>query len=148
MILKSYPDLILGDPKSDVYLFTVAARNDEGAPEPQLSIEQIEAARNAAAAVLKLLGVEVETTSSVFPIDVAPNEEPCARLIIRATLEDNEVETSVESVEETLETTVEESAPTIPGADETPESDGDEIELVEEPTDDETASEGDEAAGA
>lgn len=72
------------NPGAPVYVFTFQARNDVDAPTSQLTIEQIEAARNAAAAVLGLVGATVDATSSVLQID-APSED--ARLVLTPTVQ-------------------------------------------------------------
>ena len=66
-----------------VYVFTFQARNDGDAPSPQLTLEQIEAARNAAAAVLGLVGATVDATSFVLQIDATSED---ARLVLTPTV--------------------------------------------------------------
>lgn len=72
------------NPGAPVYVFTFQARNDGDAPSPQLTLEQIEAARNAAAAVLGLVGATVDATSSVLQIDATSED---ARLVLTPTVE-------------------------------------------------------------
>lgn len=67
------------NPGASVYVFTFQARNDGDAPSSQLTLEQIEAARNAAAAVLGLVGATVDATSSVLQIDATSED---ARLVL------------------------------------------------------------------
>ena len=83
------------NPGAPVYVFTLQARNDGDAPSSQLTLEQIEAARNAAAAVLGLVGATVDATSSVLQID-APTED--ARLVLTPT-----VKTLAEIAQETAD---------------------------------------------
>ncbi len=82
-----------------IYIFTIQARPSEydetetelgeralepGADDRPLALEKIEAARNAAVAALDLVGVEIDSTSSVLTID-APSET--ARLVLTPTVE-------------------------------------------------------------
>lgn len=55
-------------PNSSVYVFTIQARNTEGAVTPELTIGQIEAARNAASATLETTGAIINSTASVVSI--------------------------------------------------------------------------------
>ena len=55
-------------PNSSVYVFTIQARNTEGAITPELTVGQIEAARNAAAATLETTGAIINSTASVVSI--------------------------------------------------------------------------------
>lgn len=52
------------NPGAPVYVFTFQAQNDGDAPTPTLTLEQIEAARNAAAAVLGLVDAMEEPTET------------------------------------------------------------------------------------
>lgn len=83
------------NPGAQVYVFTFQARNDGDAPSPTLALEQIEAARNAAAAVLGLVGATVDATSSVLQIDATSED---ARLVLTPT-----VKTLAEIAQETAD---------------------------------------------
>ena len=64
-----YPDITISViPNSSVYVFTIQARNTEGAITPELTIGQIEAARNAASATLETTGAIINSTASVVSI--------------------------------------------------------------------------------
>lgn len=66
---KAYPDITISViPNSSVYVFTIQARNTEGAITPELTIGQIEAARNAASATLETTGAIINSTASVVNI--------------------------------------------------------------------------------
>lgn len=65
----TYPDITISViPNSSVYVFTIQARNTEGAITPELTIGQIEAARNAASATLETTGAIINSTASVVSI--------------------------------------------------------------------------------
>ena len=65
----TYPDITISViPNSSVYVFTIQARNTEGAVTPELTIGQIEAARNAASATLETTGAIINSTASVVSI--------------------------------------------------------------------------------
>lgn len=64
-----YPDITISViPNSSVYVFTIQARNTEDAVSPELTIGQIEAARNAASATLETTGAIINSTASVVSI--------------------------------------------------------------------------------
>ena len=64
-----YPDITISViPNSSVYVFTIQARNTEDAIAPELTIGQVEAARNAAAATLETTGAIINSTASVVSI--------------------------------------------------------------------------------
>lgn len=64
-----YPEITISVvPNSSVYVFTIQARNTEDAIAPELTIGQIEAARNAAAATLETTGAIINSTASVVSI--------------------------------------------------------------------------------
>ena len=64
-----YPGITISViPNSSVYVFTIQARNTEGAITPELTIGQIEAARNAASATLETTGAIINSTASVVSI--------------------------------------------------------------------------------
>ena len=84
---------------SPVYVFTLQARptdggdvaadgsscrSEQGSGVLTLALEQIEAARNAAVAALNLVGVEIDSTSSVLTID-APSES--SRIVLTADIQ-------------------------------------------------------------
>lgn len=56
-----------------VYVFTFQARNDGEDVAPELTQAQIEAARNAAASVLELVGATVDSTGSILTVE-SPSE--------------------------------------------------------------------------
>ena len=65
----TYPDITISViPNSSVYVFTIQARNTEDAITPELTVGQVEAARNAAAATLETTGAIINSTSSVVNI--------------------------------------------------------------------------------
>ena len=65
----TYPDITISFiPNSSVYIFTIQARNTEDAITPELTVGQIEAARNAAAATLETTGAIINSTTSVVSI--------------------------------------------------------------------------------
>ena len=65
----TYPDITISViPNSSVYVFTIQARNTEDAITPELTIGQIEAARNAASATLETTGAIINSTASVVNI--------------------------------------------------------------------------------
>ena len=65
----TYPDITISViPNSSVYIFTIQARNTEDAITPELTVGQIEAARNAAAATLETTGAIINSTTSVVSI--------------------------------------------------------------------------------
>lgn len=65
----TYPDITISViPNSSVYVFTIQARNTEGAIIPELTIGQIEAARNAASATLETTGAIINSTASIVSI--------------------------------------------------------------------------------
>lgn len=65
----TYPDITISViPNSSVYVFTIQARNTEDAIAPELTVGQIEAARNAAAATLETTGAIINSTTSVVSI--------------------------------------------------------------------------------
>lgn len=65
----TYPDITISVvPNSSVYVFTIQARNTEGAVTPELTVGQIEAARNAASATLETTGAIINSTASVVSI--------------------------------------------------------------------------------
>ena len=65
----TYPDITISViPNSSVYVFTIQARNTEDAITPELTVGQIEAARNAAAATLETTGAIINSTTSVVSI--------------------------------------------------------------------------------
>ena len=67
-----YPDITISVvPNSSVYVFTIQARNTEGAITPELTIGQIEAARNAASATLETTGAIINSTASVVSIQAS-----------------------------------------------------------------------------
>lgn len=67
-----YPEITISViPNSSVYVFTIQARNTEGAVTPELTIGQIEAARNAASATLETTGAIINSTASVVSIPVS-----------------------------------------------------------------------------
>lgn len=64
-----YPDITISViPNSSVYVFTIQARNTEDAITPELTVGQIEAARNAASATLETTGAIINSTASVVSI--------------------------------------------------------------------------------
>lgn len=64
-----YPEITISVvPNSSVYVFTIQARNTEDAITPELTIGQIEAARNAASATLETTGAIINSTASVVSI--------------------------------------------------------------------------------
>ena len=64
-----YPDITISViPNSSVYVFTIQARNTEDAIAPELTIGQIEAARNAASATLETTGAIIQSTASVVSV--------------------------------------------------------------------------------
>ena len=67
------------------YVFTLQARAaDDDTVGQELTLAQVETARNAAVAVLNAIGIEVDSTSSVVGID-AP--EVASRLVLTPTVE-------------------------------------------------------------
>ena len=65
----TYPDITISViPNSSVYVFTIQARNTEDAITPELTIGQIEAARNAAAATLETTGAIIDSTASIVNV--------------------------------------------------------------------------------
>ena len=65
----TYPDITISViPNSSVYVFTIQARNTEDAITPELTIGQIEAARNAASATLETTGAIIQSTASVVSV--------------------------------------------------------------------------------
>ena len=65
----TYPDITISViPNSSVYVFTIQARNTEDSITPELTIGQIEAARNAASATLETTGAIINSTASVVNI--------------------------------------------------------------------------------
>ena len=69
MSSKQYPDVTLSIiPNSTVYVFSIQARNPEGAASAELTIGQIEAARNAAAATLETTGAIIDSTASIVNV--------------------------------------------------------------------------------
>lgn len=69
MSLKQYPDVTLSIiPNSTVYVFSIQARNPEGAASAELTIGQVEAARNAAAATLETTGAIIDSTASIVNV--------------------------------------------------------------------------------
>ena len=66
---KTYPEITISVvPNSSVYVFTIQARNTEDAIAPELTIGQVEAARNAAAATLETTGAIINSTASIVSI--------------------------------------------------------------------------------
>lgn len=64
-----YPDITISViPNSSVYVFTIQARNTEDAIAPELTVGQVEAARNAAAATLETTGAIINSTSSIVSV--------------------------------------------------------------------------------
>lgn len=67
----TYPDITISViPNSSVYVFTIQARNTEDAITPELTVGQIEAARNAASATLETTGAIILSTASVVSVPV------------------------------------------------------------------------------
>ena len=65
----TYPDITISViPNSSVYVFTIQARNTEDSITPELTIGQIEAARNAASATLETTGAIILSTASVVSV--------------------------------------------------------------------------------
>ena len=66
---NTLPDITISViPNSSVYVFTIQARNTEDAITPELTVGQVEAARNAAAATLETTGAIINSTASVVSI--------------------------------------------------------------------------------
>lgn len=64
-----YPDITISViPNSSVYVFTIQARNTEDAIAPELTVGQVEAARNAAAATLETTGAIILSTASIVSV--------------------------------------------------------------------------------
>ena len=69
MYTKNYPEIVVSvAPNSNAYVITMQARNPEDAASVELTIGQIEAARNAAAATLETTGALVDSTASILSI--------------------------------------------------------------------------------
>lgn len=69
MYSKDYPEIVVGIlPNSKTYVFTIQARNPEEAASVELTLSQIEAARNAAAATLETTGAVVDSTTSILSV--------------------------------------------------------------------------------
>lgn len=69
---KQYPEVTLSIiPNSTVYVFSIQARNPEGAASAELTIGQIEAARNAAAATLETTGAIIDSTASIVNVSAS-----------------------------------------------------------------------------
>ncbi|MBR0226134.1 MAG: hypothetical protein IJL92_08770 [Thermoguttaceae bacterium] len=70
MSVKTYPEIVTAiAPDANVYLFAIQARNGADAAAPALTLGQIEAARNAAAAVLETTGAAIASTCSIIEVD-------------------------------------------------------------------------------
>ena len=68
----TYPDITISViPNSSVYVFTIQARNTEDAVTPELTVGQVEAARNAAAATLETTGAIIISTASIVSVPVS-----------------------------------------------------------------------------
>lgn len=85
---KQYPDITLSIiPNSTVYVFSIQARNPEDAASVELTIGQIEAARNAAAATLETTGAIIDSTASIVSVPASPAK---ATLALTPTVESTE----------------------------------------------------------
>lgn len=88
MSSKQYPDVTLSIiPNSTVYVFSIQARNPEGAASAELTIGQIEAARNAAAATLETTGAIIDSTASIVNV---PASDAKSTLTLTPTVETSE----------------------------------------------------------
>lgn len=87
---KQYPEVTLSIiPNSTVYVFSIQARNPEGAASAELTIGQIEAARNAAAATLETTGAIIDSTASIVNV---PASDAKSTLTLTPTVETSEGE--------------------------------------------------------
>lgn len=85
MSSKQYPDVTLSIiPNATVYVFSIQARNPEGAASAELTIGQIEAARNAAAATLETTGAIIDSTASIVNV---PASDAKSTLTLTPTVE-------------------------------------------------------------
>ena len=85
---KQYPEVTLSIiPNSTVYVFSIQARNPEGAASAELTIGQIEAARNAAAATLETTGAIIDSTASIVNL---PASDAKSTLTLTPTVETHE----------------------------------------------------------
>lgn len=85
---KQYPEVTLSIiPNSTVYVFSIQARNPEGAASAELTIGQIEAARNAAAATLETTGAIIDSTASIVNV---PASDAKSTLTLTPTVETSE----------------------------------------------------------
>lgn len=99
MSSKQYPDVTLSIiPNSTVYVFSIQARNPEGAASAELTIGQIEAARNAAAATLETTGAIIDSTASIVNV---PASDAKSTLTLTPTVETSNAEEPVATTEET-----------------------------------------------
>lgn len=90
MSSKQYPDVTLSIiPNSTVYVFSIQARNPEGAASAELTIGQIEAARNAAAATLETTGAIIDSTASIVNV---PASDAKSTLTLTPTVETPEAD--------------------------------------------------------
>ena len=103
MSAKQYPDITISIiPNSTVYVFSIQARNPEGSASEALTIGQIEAARNAAAATLETIGAIIDSTASIVNV---PASVAKAVLTLTPTVEstetvrDDQTDQTVEGVE-------------------------------------------------
>lgn len=82
---KQYPEVTLSIiPNSTVYVFSIQARNPDGAASAELTIGQIEAARNAAAATLETTGAIIDSTASIVNV---PASDTKSTLTLTPTVE-------------------------------------------------------------
>lgn len=103
MSTKTYPEIKISIiPNSTVYVFSIQARNPEGAASAELTIGQIEAARNVAAATLETTGAIIDSTASIVSV---PASVAKAILTLTPTVEstetaiDDQTDQTVEGVE-------------------------------------------------
>lgn len=88
MNVKTYPEIKIGIvPNSSVYVFSIQARNAEDAAVAELTVGQIEAARNAAAATLETTGAIIDSTASIVSVPASPAK---ATLALTPTVESTE----------------------------------------------------------
>lgn len=99
MNVKTYPEIKIGIvPNSSVYVFSIQARNMEDAAVAELTVGQIEAARNAAAATLETIGARVDSTASIVNV---PASAAKTTLTLTPTVESSNAEEPTATTEET-----------------------------------------------
>ena len=101
MSAKQYPEITLSIiPNSTVYVFSIQARNPEGSASEALTIGQIEAARNAAAATLETTGAIIDSTASIVNV---PASVAKAVLTLTPTVESTETVRDDQQTDQTVE---------------------------------------------